>query len=95
MDRDDYHGNNNALFFKNLFIRINWHAVHHQTDTDHKEVLSLKQGGGGWVKLVMGIKEGTYCDERWVIYRIAESLYRTPKTNMTLYVNYAGIILKT
>lgn len=31
----------------------------------------------------------------WVIYRIAESLYCTSETNTTLYVNYAGIKIKT
>ena len=34
--------------------------------------------------------EYTY-DEHWVMYRIVESLYCTPETNFTLYVNYIGI----
>ena len=33
-------------------------------------------------------------DEPWVIYRIIESLYYIPETNMTLYVNYTGIFKK-
>ena len=37
----------------------------------------------------MMIKECT-CDGHWVIYGIVESLYCTPETNITLYVNYAG-----
>lgn len=41
----------------------------------------LPRGGGGCVKQVMGIKEGT-CDEHWVM----ESLYCTPEMNTTLYV---------
>ena len=41
-----------------------------------------------------GIKEYTYHDEHWVIYRIVESLYCTPETNMTLYVKYTGIKIK-
>ena len=41
----------------------------------------------GWVTNMMGCKECT-CDEHQVLYRSAESLYRTPETNMTLYVNW-------
>ena len=41
---------------------------------------------GGWVKWVMGIKEGT-CDEYWVLYGSAESLNSMPETNIALYVN--------
>ena len=36
----------------------------------------------------MEIKEDTYCDEDWVMYRTVESLCCTPETNITLYVNY-------
>ena len=35
-----------------------------------------------------GIKEGTCCDEHWVLYGSDESLNTTPETNITLYVNY-------
>ena len=43
---------------------------------------------GGWGNWVMGIiKEGTWCEERWVFYVIEESLNSTPETNTTLYVN--------
>lgn len=35
----------------------------------------------------MGIKEGTYNDESWVLYVSDESLNATPETNITLYVN--------
>ena len=38
---------------------------------------------GGWVKQVMGIKEGT-CDEPKVIYVSDESLNSIPETNITL-----------
>ena len=41
----------------------------------------------GWAKWVMGIKEGTYCDEYWVLYVSDDSLNSTPETNTTLYVN--------
>ena len=43
--------------------------------------------GGGWVKWVMGIKEGT-CDEHWVLHLSGESLNSTPETNIILYVNW-------
>lgn len=36
----------------------------------------------------------TYCDEHWVLNRIAESLRFTPETNITYYVNYTSIKLK-
>ena len=38
----------------------------------------------------MGIKKGTW-DEHQVMYASVESLYCTPETNITLYVNYPGI----
>ena len=34
----------------------------------------------------MGIKEGT-CDEHRMLYGSDESPYRTPETNITLYIN--------
>ena len=43
--------------------------------------------GGGWVKWVMGIKEGTCCVEHWVLYVSGYSLNSTPETNIILYVN--------
>ena len=46
---------------------------------------------GGWVKQVMGTKECTCYDEHWVMHGIAESLYRTPEPNATLYVKYIEI----
>ena len=42
---------------------------------------------GGWVKRVMGIKEGAFGDENWVSYMRDESLGSTPETQTTLYVN--------
>ena len=47
-----------------------------------------------WVKCVMEINEYTYHDEHWEMYRIVESLYCTPETNITLYVNCTGIKIK-
>jgi len=35
----------------------------------------------------MDIKEGTCCDESWVLHVSDESLNSTPETNITLYVN--------
>ena len=34
---------------------------------------------------VMGIKEGKYCNEDWVLYVTNESLNTTSKTNDVLY----------
>ena len=42
----------------------------------------------------MGIKEGTCCDEHWVLYTTNESLNTTSKTNDVLYVGYLNIIIK-
>ena len=39
----------------------------------------------GWVRWVMGMKEGT-CDEQRVLYISNESLNSTPETNIELYV---------
>ena len=39
--------------------------------------------GRGWAGCVMGIKEGT-CDEHRVMDGSAESLYRTPETDVAL-----------
>ena len=46
--------------------------------------------GWGMEKQVMGIKKCT-CGEHWVMYGIAESLYGTPETHVTVYVNYTYI----
>ena len=37
----------------------------------------------------MRITEGT-CDNHQVMYRSAESLYRTPEANIVFYVGYSG-----
>ena len=42
-----------------------------------------EMGGGDW--------EYAYCDEHGIMQGSAESLYCTPETNITLYVNYTGI----
>ena len=40
-------------------------------------------------------EEYTYHHEHWVmLYRIVESPYCTPETNITLCVNYSGIKIK-
>ena len=41
----------------------------------------------------MGTKECT-CDKHRVMYGSVESLYYTPETNITLYVNCPGIKIK-
>ena len=40
----------------------------------------------GWGNWVMGIMEGTECDEHWVLYTTDESLNSTSETNDVLYV---------
>ena len=45
-------------------------------ETNHERLWTLRKklgvlegrGVGGWVSLVVGIKEGTYCMEHWVWY---------------------------
>ena len=39
----------------------------------------------------MKTKEYTCTDKHWVMYRIVESLYCTPETNITLYQNKNSI----
>ena len=56
-----------------------------QTEGYQREGQGQEQG-----KQLMGMK-GYTCDEHWVLYGSAESLYCTPETNITLYVNYTGI----
>ena len=38
-----------------------------------------------------GDSEYTHCVDQRVIYGIEESLYCTPGTNRTLYINYTGL----
>ena len=42
-------------------------------------------GLGDWDRLVMGIKEGTYCMVRWVLYARNESWNFTSNTRDVLY----------
>ena len=48
-------------------------------------------GGDGWNKW-KGLRSH---DGPWELYGIVESLYRTPETTITLYVNYSGIFKKS
>ena len=41
--------------------------------------------GRGWASPVMGIKEGTYCMEHWVLYASNESWNIASKTGDVLY----------
>ena len=45
----------------------------------------LRALGVGWDRLVMGIKEGTYCMVHWVLYASNESWNFTSKTRDELY----------
>ena len=47
--------------------------------------VSEGRGLGGGTNGVMGIKEGTCCDEHWVLYLTIVSLNTTSKTNDILY----------
>ena len=53
---------------------------------NYREQSDGYQRGGQWGRRnwVMGMKEGTCPHEQWVIYGSVESLYCTPKTNITL-----------
>jgi len=62
---------------------------------ENKLMVTRGEVGGRMGEIVMGIKECTCHDEHLVMYRIVESLYRTPETNITLYVNYSRIKIKT
>ena len=52
-------------------------------------MVTRREVGGGMGKIV--IQECTYHDEHRVMYRIVETLYHTPETDITLYVNYTRI----
>ena len=41
---------------------------------------------GGWGNWVIGIKEGTWWDEHWVLNTTDQSLKTTSETNDVLYV---------
>ena len=65
-----------------------------ERDANHKRLLNtenkLKAAGGsegGWVKWVMGMREGTFQDEHLVSYTRDDTLGSTPEAKTTLYVN--------
>ena len=47
----------------------------------------MDSGRWGWVRWLMGIKEGTCYDEHWVLYVSSKLLNSIPKANIALYVN--------
>ena len=53
---------------------------------ENKLMVTKGEGGGGMGKEVIGIKE-CICDGHWVLYGSVESIYCSPETNITLYVN--------
>ena len=68
-------------------VGIKLHTTYKFIDDFHKiyeEFMSIM--GGGWIKQVMGIKEGS-CDDHWVLHVSDGSLNSTPETNIILYVN--------
>ena len=45
------------------------------------------EGGGGWGNWGMDIKEGTWCNEPWVLHKTDESVNSPSETSNTLDVN--------
>ena len=43
------------------------------------------EGVGGWVSLTMGIKEGMYCMEHWVLYANNEASNFTSESGDVMY----------
>ena len=54
-------------------------------DSGKQTEASEGRGVGDWDGPVMGIKEGTYCMEHWVLYANNESRNTTSKTKEILY----------
>ena len=54
-------------------------------DSEKQTEGSRGEGVGGWVNLVMGIKEGTYWMEHCVLYANNESWNTTSKTDDVMY----------
>ena len=62
-------------------------------ETNHERRWTLKiklrvlegTGVGGWVSLVMGIEEGTFCMEHWVLCTNNESGNTISETNDVMY----------
>ena len=48
----------------------------------------VRERDGGMGKAGEGDQEDNYLDEHRVMHRLVESLYCTPETKITLYVNY-------
>ena len=65
--------------FKRRKGKVNWGKseaeIKHERLWTLRNKLRVLEGRGvrGWVSLVEGIKEGTYCMEHWVWYIINES----------------------
>ena len=51
-----------------------------------------REGVGVWGSLVVGIEEGTCCDNHWVLYTNNESWNTTSKTKDVLYGDSHNII---
>ena len=69
------------------------HHINNRKDKNHERLWTLgnkvrvseERGMGGWTIPVMGIKEGTYCMEHWVLYATNASLNTASNTNEVLY----------
>ena len=63
-----------------------WEVNHERLWTPSNKLRVLEgRGVGRCVSSVMGIKEGTYCMEHWVLYTNNESWNTTSKTNDVMY----------
>ena len=60
-------------------------------DTPKHRLLSIEIKADGYPRRMREVGEGdqesAYHSEHWVMYRSVESLYRTPETNIALYLN--------
>ena len=50
---------------------------------ENELMITRGEVGGAMGEIGEGIKEGTCCDEHWVLYGTVESLHCTPETNST------------
>ena len=58
---------------------------------ENKQMVTREELDGGMGEIGEGNKVYTYLDEHLVTYRMVESPYCTPETNLILYVNYTII----
>ena len=57
-----------------------WEIITNRDKNDKR----WRKVGGGWARWVLCIKEGTCCDEHWVLNVSDESWNSTPETSIAL-----------